>query len=420
MSIGSGVGIPYRLRQIAALTPAGGHLLAWDDVGETWVARALLSGDIPDLSSAYAAAGHHHDATYAPVSHAHAASAITSGTLDAARIPDLSSTYAAAGHNHDSAYAPASHTHAASAITSGTLDAARIPDLSGTYAVVGHTHTGGSGDVVTTPTASADNRIISQGASVVPITLRGHASQTAALTEWQASSGAVLGSVAASGQALHIVSDAVTNTVSDGLIVDHVSSGTPANDFGTALRLRGQSSTTTGRDMALIQASWNNVTDASRRSTLTLGSFDGTTYRTRLILRSGANPQIELLVTSGELFACRGESGHQLITWYAGYGGGNQYGEINVNQLSTTRARISAWDTCFINPQNTGAGLAVGQTTATSKLDVAGDMEMGDADALYFGDPTTNGTWRITRSGTGLVIQRRESGSYVTKSTIAA
>lgn len=40
--------------------------------------------------------------------------------------------------------------------------------------------------------------------------------------------------------------------------------------------------------------------------------------------------------------------------------------------------------------------------------------------ATYFGDSGTDGSWRIVRSGNDLVIQRRESGSWVTKSTIAA
>lgn len=38
----------------------------------------------------------------------------------------------------------------------------------------------------------------------------------------------------------------------------------------------------------------------------------------------------------------------------------------------------------------------------------------------YFGDTATDGTWRIGRSGSDLVIERRESGSYVTKQTISA
>ena len=38
----------------------------------------------------------------------------------------------------------------------------------------------------------------------------------------------------------------------------------------------------------------------------------------------------------------------------------------------------------------------------------------------YFGKTDVDGTWRIGRSGNDLVIERRESGSYVTKQTISA
>lgn len=32
--------------------------------------------------------------------------------------------------------------------------------------------------------------------------------------------------------------------------------------------------------------------------------------------------------------------------------------------------------------------------------------------AVYFGDPNTNGTWRIIVSGSNLSFQRREAGIY--------
>ncbi len=46
-------------------------------------------------------------------------------------------------------------------------------------------------------------------------------------------------------------------------------------------------------------------------------------------------------------------------------------------------------------------------------------VEVGADDAVYFGDKTTNDSWRITRSGDDLLVQQREAGSWVTKSTIA-
>lgn len=48
------------------------------------------------------------------------------------------------------------------------------------------------------------------------------------------------------------------------------------------------------------------------------------------------------------------------------------------------------------------------------------DIEVDSSGAYYMGDPVVNGTWRMVRSGNDLVFQRRESGSYVTKSTISA
>lgn len=47
-------------------------------------------------------------------------------------------------------------------------------------------------------------------------------------------------------------------------------------------------------------------------------------------------------------------------------------------------------------------------------------IELGATEALYFGKNDTNGSWRLIRSGNDLVIQRREMGSWVTKSTISA
>lgn len=65
---------------------------------------------------------------------------------------------------------------------------------------------------------------------------------------------------------------------------------------------------------------------------------------------------------------------------------------------------------------NGNAGININDPS--SKLDVGGDIETGDANAFYFGDPTTDGTWRIMRSGNNLVFQRLESGVWVTKTAM--
>nr|BDD45352.1 hypothetical protein 28 [Elusimicrobiota bacterium] len=64
------------------------------------------------------------------------------------------------------------------------------------------------------------------------------------------------------------------------------------------------------------------------------------------------------------------------------------------------------------------ADVGISTTTPTSKLDVIGDIETGSDNAFYFGDPTTDGTWRIIRDSDNLVFQRRESGYYISKSTM--
>jgi hypothetical protein len=42
------------------------------------------------------------------------------------------------------------------------------------------------------------------------------------------------------------------------------------------------------------------------------------------------------------------------------------------------------------------------------------------AGVIYLGDSTTDGSWRISVSGTTLLVQRRESSAWVTKWTFTA
>lgn len=73
-----------------------------------------------------------------------------------------------------------------------------------------------------------------------------------------------------------------------------------------------------------------------------------------------------------------------------------------------------------------GHGLGAGDIILGGKLEVDGlsyfdnSMEIGSANAIYFGNAATNGTWRIIRAGNDFSFQRREAGTYVEKGAFTA
>lgn len=52
-------------------------------------------------------------------------------------------------------------------------------------------------------------------------------------------------------------------------------------------------------------------------------------------------------------------------------------------------------------------------------VSLTGSVDVGAAEAFYLGGKSTDGSWRMMRSGANLVMQVRVSGSWVTKQTIA-
>ncbi|MCK5833712.1 hypothetical protein KAH81_08590, partial [bacterium] len=75
---------------------------------------------------------------------------------------------------------------------------------------------------------------------------------------------------------------------------------------------------------------------------------------------------------------------------------------------------VDNYTAVFFNSGNPGE-IGINNETPTSALDVNGDIEVGATDAFYFGDPTTDGTWRIIRVGTDLQFQLRVGGAWVNK-----
>lgn len=64
--------------------------------------------------------------------------------------------------------------------------------------------------------------------------------------------------------------------------------------------------------------------------------------------------------------------------------------------------------------------VGIGIDAPTSKLDVNGDIEILNTGTFYWGDPTTDGTWKAVRETNDLVFYRREGGSYVEKHRLEA
>ena len=65
-----------------------------------------------------------------------------------------------------------------------------------------------------------------------------------------------------------LVTDAVTSAVTQVARVEHQTTGTPANGFGTGLWFSGETSTTANRNLAFINSVWTDITDATRKSRL--------------------------------------------------------------------------------------------------------------------------------------------------------
>jgi hypothetical protein len=137
----------------------------------------------------------------------------------------------------------------------------------------------------------------------------------------------------------------------------------------------------------------------------------GTSGTALLAWLDGANTRGQIWVITGSTPTC-------------GYLGLNAWYNSDMIQFGLqAESDGEVWAELFPAVTSTMKGLMIGGaggTQPSSMLDVIGDVEIYSNKAYYIGDPTTNDSWRMVRSGNDLVLQRRESGSWVTKQTIAA
>jgi hypothetical protein len=102
--------------------------------------------------------------------------------------------------------------------------------------------------------------------------------------------------------------------------------------------------------------------------------------------------------------------------WRGGYFGENANSGIYFGLSQTSRIWYdqSGTDTLQLN----GTKQFVVNTGIMTRLTSGACVESGDA--IYFGDPAVNGTWRIVRSGNDFAFERREAGTYVEKGAFTA
>jgi hypothetical protein len=83
----------------------------------------------------------------------------------------------------------------------------------------------------------------------------------------------------------------------------------------------------------------------------------------------------------------------------------------------TCRMYLDTNNTTFIGTAPVSAAAGTTQIGG-GVVDTAGDVNTGAG--FYLGNTSTDGSWRLVKSGNDLVFQRRESSSWVTKTTITA
>lgn len=118
-----------------------------------------------------------------------------------------------------------------------------------------------------------------------------------------------------------------------------------------------------------------------------------------------------------------GIEGVSVVKWSTGYLG-LMLGDDSCIYFGDGGNNVLADDTWRIGPSGTKIGFEQydsGTTNWTGFVYATADgLEVKSDVGVIFGDAGTNDSWQIIRSGNDLVIQRRESNTWITKQTIGA
>ncbi len=197
-------------------------------------------------------------------------------------------------------------------------------------------------------------------------------------------------SVAATGTGTFTLSDAGTTTSPNVLTLDHETSGTPGVGFGSAIALKGQSTTTASRDMASIIVGWGVATDASRRAVVDFNAYD---TALRLFLRgsaSGTAAQIGFL-GAGPVAQQTGDVGTAAVT-FGLMSGTPTFAAANLTGTTTNQVVIVQDQ----KTSGTAGGTSAATTWTTHTLNTKVADTGGNCSLLSNQVTLPAGTYRVT------------------------
>jgi hypothetical protein len=260
--------------------------------------------------------------------------------------------------------------------------------------------------------SSAGTTVVAPSSTYIPLTVKGASGQSASLQQWTNSFNNILAQIGPTGYIGYGTTPSYPLHLSD----------TARQMYWRYNSTGGYSELTLGggggaigkmilfTDGNLTSNSVANIaftTNSSSSDTWTIGRVGvGATYSSnRMRYVYGAN----------EMFAIYIDGGIQIGGTY-GTSPGNGALNITSNSSSVVPLTVKGANGQTANLQEWQ------NTSGTVKASVSpsGDFTTNSTGWMYFGDASTDGTWRMGRSGDDFIHQRRESGVWVTKMQVLA
>jgi hypothetical protein len=130
------------------------------------------------------------------------------------------------------------------------------------------------------------------GAAVVPLIVKGAASQSANIMQVQNSAGATLFQALPTGETKITVRDAAGGSAPAVLDLIHATSGTPSTNFGVSAYWQAQSSSLAVRSQFLCQSLWVDATDGTRKAKVLQYVYDTAAREAIRMEASGTAPML--------------------------------------------------------------------------------------------------------------------------------